>query len=85
MNINWKPIIYKSFDIKPGMFLYSGEYVYLVGHISCYDIIHDNRLVISYESKLGDAIYMNDVTHYINPEDLTDEQILYLYKQSLES
>lgn len=85
MEINWKPITNKLFELKPGMFLYSGEYVYLVGHISFYDIIYDNKLVVSYKSELGVSIYMNNVTHYISTKDLTDEQILYLYKKSLES
>lgn len=85
MEINWKPITNKLFELKPGMFLYSGESVYLVGHISFYDIIYDNKLVVSYKSELGVSIYMNHVTHYINPEDLTGEQIVFLYNKSLES
>jgi hypothetical protein len=64
------------------MFLFDGKNIYLIGNASHYDTVENNQLVVSYLGDLGDAIFIDNVTYYINPEDLTDEQIIYLYKQA---
>ena len=82
MEINWKPIIDHKFITTTGMFLRRDKSIYLVGNASHYDPVENNELVVSYLEDLGDAIFIDNVTHYINPEDLTDDQILYLYKKA---
>lgn len=81
MDIKWRPIP-KNKSLQHGMFLLEKNgNVSLVSNITPNNEFKYGLLHFYAIDKKLQYLVTDWITHYVRPSDLTDEQIVYLYKQ----